>query len=218
MTPRAAAFFDVDKTLVRVNTGQLYMRFRMRKRQAGPREVLRFTRWMTQYSLGIVDIREVTTKALEAMRGVEESRFRDEMHAWYEAYVRRHVSLEGRREVVRRRAAGAIPVILSASTPYAVEPLAEDLGIEHVLCTTLEVRDGKFTGRTDRLCYGEDKVHLAEEWARAHGVDLAASSFYTDSVSDVPMLERVGEPRVVNPDPRLRVRAAARRWPVERWR
>jgi len=217
MSARVAAFFDVDKTLVRVNTGRLNMRHRVATRQAGPREVLRFTRWMTQYQLGVVDVREVTTKALGPMRGVEEARFRAEMNGWYEAYVRRHVSLEGRREVIRRRAAGAIPVILSASTPYAVEPLAADLGIEHVLCTTLEVREGRFTGRPERLCYGPDKVRLAEEWARTHGVDLRASSFYTDSVSDLPMLERVGEPRVVNPDPRLRVRAASRRWPVEKW-
>ena len=87
-----------------------------------------------------------------------------------------------------------------------------------MLCSHLEVEEGRFTGRCSLLCYGPEKVRVAQEWASEEGVDLARSSFYSDSVSDLPMLERVGDPRVVNPDPRLRVRAALNRWPVEHWR
>jgi phosphoserine phosphatase len=68
------------------------------------------------------------------------------------------------------------------------------------------------------LCFGAGKVVHASAWARDHGVDLSASAFYTDSVSDLPMLERVGEPRVINPDLRLRRVARRRGWPIESWR
>ena len=97
-------------------------------------------------------------------------------------------------------------------------PLAASLGIEHVLCTTLGVDSaGLFTGDAS-LCYGETKLARATAWASEHGIDLARSSFYTDSVSDLPVLNAVGEPRVVNPDPRLRLRAALQGWPIDIWR
>jgi phosphoserine phosphatase len=68
------------------------------------------------------------------------------------------------------------------------------------------------------ICYGPGKVEVAEAWACANGVDLAASSFYSDSSTDVPMLERVGRPYAVHPDPRLALLARSRGWPILDWR
>ena len=218
MSAGKAAFFDVDLTLVRVNTGRLYLRWRRRRGEAGLREIARFGRWFTWYSLGVLDAEDVTRKALEALAGLDEATFRRELRTWYRDWVRPEIAAAGRAEVERRRNAGFAPVILSASTPYAVGPLAEELGIEHVLCSQLEVEYGRFTGRCAELCYGLGKLRAAERWAEAHGVDLAASAFYTDSISDLPMLEAVAEPRIINPDLRLRRRARREGWPVERWR
>jgi phosphoserine phosphatase len=66
-------------------------------------------------------------------------------------------------------------------------------------------------------CYGNGKVHWAEQFAREHGVNLDQSWFYTDSYTDLPMLERVGVPRVINPDARLRRHARKRGWATESW-
>ncbi len=108
--------------------------------------------------------------------------------------------------------------ILSSSTPYVTEPVARHLGIEHVLCTRPSIRDGKFDGTHVRpACFGEGKVHWAELFAREREVDLAQSFFYTDSYSDLPMLERVGLARVVNPDTRLRRHAQRVGWSMEIW-
>jgi phosphoserine phosphatase len=94
----------------------------------------------------------------------------------------------------------------------------EDFALDAALSQGYEVKDGVFTGEPLRpICYGKGKVEMAEAWAREHGVDLAASSFYSDSVTDVPMLERVGRPFVVAPDPRLRRIARARGWPALDW-
>ncbi len=217
-TPHRAAFFDMDRTLVRVNTGNLYLRWRLARGEASLREFVRMSGWMAQYTLGIVDAPRVTALALRGLAGVDEAGFRAECDQWYATTVRAHVTRLARDAVESRRRAGYVPVILSASTPYMVGPLAVDLDIEHVLCTRLEVSDGKFTGTyVAPVVYGVGKVTVAERWAQEHRVDLVASTFYTDSVSDLPMLERVGEPRVVNPDPRLRAHAFVRRWPVEHW-
>ena len=108
--------------------------------------------------------------------------------------------------------------VVSSATRYQVEPLARDLGIEHVLCTRLEVRDGRFTGGVaPPLCYGEGKAEAARGLAASRGVDLDESFFYTDSDEDLPLLEHVGNPRPTNPNRRLAAIAARRGWPAGRF-
>ncbi len=215
---KEAALFDVDRTLVRINTGNLYMWWRYRQGEAGLRDVLRIGRWMLQYTIGIVDAPKVTKLALEALVGVEESTFRNECRRWYHDVARAYVTQCARAEVLRQQQLGRVCAILTASTPYLSQPLAEDLNIEHVLCTKLSVKDGRFTGNyLEPLCYGPGKVKVAESWAEQHHIDLERSAFFTDSISDLPMLKRVGEPRVVNADPRLRWLARRQGWRIERW-
>jgi putative phosphoserine phosphatase/1-acylglycerol-3-phosphate O-acyltransferase len=112
----------------------------------------------------------------------------------------------------RDRARGA-----RGSTIYAARPVARGIGIDHVLSTELEVEAGKFTGRPRALCFGRHKVTLAEAWAARHGIDLAASYFYSDSYNDLPMLERVGTAIAVNPDTRLSRLARRRGWSISHW-
>ena len=84
------------------------------------------------------------------------------------------------------------------------------------VCTHLVSEDGRLTGEVmPPVCYGPGKVVWGERFAAEHGVDLSASYFYTDSISDLPLLERVGQPVAVNPDPRLRRLARKRGWPIE---
>jgi putative phosphoserine phosphatase/1-acylglycerol-3-phosphate O-acyltransferase len=92
-------------------------------------------------------------------------------------------------------------------------------GLDEFCSMQYEVREGRFTGHALRpACYGEGKIHYAEGLAQQHGLDLDGSYFYTDSFSDIPMLERVGHPQVVHPDLRLRRVARERGWPLHDWR
>jgi HAD superfamily hydrolase (TIGR01490 family) len=119
------------------------------------------------------------------------------------------------RRIDEHRARGHLIALLSSTTNYLADPLAEELGIEHLLVTKLIVVDGCFTGEVERpLCYGAGKLHWARRFALEHDVDLAQSFFYTDSVTDVPMLEIVGHPQIVNPDPILRRVARRRGWSI----
>jgi HAD superfamily hydrolase (TIGR01490 family) len=216
---RAAALFDVDRTLVTVNSARLYVRWRMQRNEASIGDYLLVSRVLLQYALGTLDPEQAARAAFPSVRGQSEAHLRQECLGWYDRVVRPHISLHGRNEVERCRKRGHLVAILSASTPYLTEPLAAELAIDHVICTRLEIEDGRFTGGWERpLCYGAGKVERARVWAERHGVDLARSTFYTDSISDLPMLEVVGFPRVVNPDPRLRLVAARRRYPVEFWK
>jgi len=216
---RPAALFDVDRTLVTVNTARLYVRWRMGRSEATLAHYLQMSRVLLEYTLGTLDAEHAARAAFQTVRGHNEAQMREECRGWYERVVRPYISTHARSEVERCRQQGALVAILSASTPYLTEPLAEDLGIEHILCTRLEVADGCFTGGFEApLCYGHGKVERARRWAARHDVDLGRSTFYSDSISDLPMLEAVGSPRVINPDPRLRLVAAYRRYPVATWK
>ena len=105
--------------------------------------------------------------------------------------------------------------IISGATRFVVEPLARRLGIEHMLYTRLEGEDGRFTGRVvEPVCFEEGKIYWIQQFIEEHDIDLAKSFFYTDSVTDMPLLDLVGHPKVVNPDPLLYRQAVRRRWPV----
>ncbi len=114
------------------------------------------------------------------------------------------------------RAAGR-PVVMATTTPYdMVKPLADLLGLDAVIATRYRVsEDGTYHGTLDGpFVWSAGKLAAVRSWADAHGVDLAASYAYSDSVYDTPLLAAVGFPFVVNPDPRMAMMAAARRWPT----
>ncbi|MGF1466507.1 MAG: HAD family hydrolase [Sandaracinaceae bacterium] len=218
MPDQPAAFFDLDRTLVRVNTARRYVRWRVRQRQLGVRKVLRTSYWTVQYALGLLDAERVSREAALTLQGIDEDDFRAELAAWVEGEILREITPAARAEVEARRAAGDVLAMLTSGSPYVANPVAAHLGIGHVLCTRFEVEEGRLTGRViPPVCYGSGKVAKASAFADAHGVDLDGSRFYSDSISDVPMLERVGQPMVVNPDLRLRRLARRRGWPVLSW-
>jgi len=217
---KIAAFFDMDYTLVDANTAALYVKFLRREGLTSRRDVARTLWWSLRYRLGRLDLRQVVERIVADVAGDPEQETRDRCVGWYQQDVKRFVSPAGRAAVERHRALGHTLVLLTGNSPYISGPLAADLGFDHILCTKLEVdSDGNFTGKlVPPFAYGEGKVELAEALAAEHDLDLSKSSFYTDSHSDMPMLLRVGEPIVVNPDPRLARQATRRGWLVLEFR
>jgi HAD superfamily hydrolase (TIGR01490 family) len=119
--------------------------------------------------------------------------------------------------IAAHQAAGEPVYLVSASPEEIVAPLAEHLGVDGFLATVAEVdAAGRYTGRTDRYCYGAEKVVAMRELADAAGLDLSASASYSDSATDEPMLAAVGRAVAVNPDRELLRIARERGWEV-RW-
>ena len=218
-TPRAAAFFDVDCTLLSINSGRAWFEYQRARGEISVWMSLRSVMWLALYRLSLLDYDTVTAKVLEPYRGVSASKVDGEVQAWYEAHIEAHVCARGKAAVERHRAAGHELVLLTSGSRFLNARVAAHLNIPHVLCTEVQVDDsGALTGDYERpACYGAGKVHWAEEFARRHGISLAHSHFYSDSFSDRPMLERVGHPYAINPDPRLKRFARARGWPIEDW-
>jgi HAD superfamily hydrolase (TIGR01490 family) len=216
--PRIGAFFDVDRTLVSCNTGRLFLRDLRRRGEISALRALRALIWMAKYHLSLIDLQHVAAHLAAQMEGWIEQEFADRCRGWVEKDVLPLVVPGARAQIEKHRAEGHVLAILSTSPVYVTRPLAEALGIEEVISTRFEIADGKFTGRLDGpACVGKGKVHWAERIGAQRELDLSASWFYTDSYTDMPMLERVGNRVVVNPDPRLRRTAKRRGWPVEDW-
>jgi HAD superfamily hydrolase (TIGR01490 family) len=215
---RAAAFFDMDRTLLHCNTGTLWILWLRRHGELSLYRMARALAWIAQYKLSVLDMESVAERVIAGMAGQEERELVQKTQVFFQEWVEHQVAPKALAAIERHRAEGHVVAILSSSTPYVVEPLAQKLGIEHAICTRVRVSDGRFDGTAVKpVCYGAGKVHWAEAFAAAQGVDLGQSYFYTDSYTDLPMLERVGQARVINPDARLRRHARRVGWDVDEW-
>jgi HAD superfamily hydrolase (TIGR01490 family) len=214
-----AALFDMDRTLVRKETASLYVRYQISIGEARWRDLLQVSWWVAQYTLGIVDAPAVAAKAAKSFAGTHEPAFAARCDDWFTAWVEPHIAEAGRRAVETHRARGELLAIVTGASRHAASPLARRLGIPHVVASELEVDGaGKFTGRyVEPLCIGKGKVARAERFAAEAGFALEEATFYTDSCTDLPLLERVAEPVCVNPDVRLRRIAMQHRWRIEAW-
>lgn len=214
-----AALFDMDRTLVRKETASLYVRYQRELGEARRRDLLRVTFWVAQYTLGVIDAPDVAKRALRSLAGTSESAMSARCDDWFRRWVEPHVCDLGRRAVERHRERGDLLAIVTGASSYAAWPLARRLGIPHLVSSELEVDDtGRFTGDfVAPLCIGEGKVERTKRFAAERGFALEEAAFYSDSYTDLPLLELVAEPVAINPDPRLRRIATKRGWRVETW-
>ncbi len=214
-----AALFDMDRTLVRKETASLYVRYQREIGEATWRDQARVLWWVSQYTLGVIDAPTVAAHVTLQLAGMPETALASRCDDWFRRMVETHVCDRGRQAVARHRDAGDVLAIVTGASTYATRPLARLLDIPHVVASELEVgRDGCFTGRfVEPLCYGRGKITRTRVLAERLGFRLEESTFYSDSYTDLPLLEHVREPVIVNPDPRLARVARRRGWRVEAW-
>jgi HAD superfamily hydrolase (TIGR01490 family) len=215
--PTVAAIFDMDRTVLNVDTAMSWTRFLYARGELSRTMLAKAVYWSALYKLALLDMEEVFTRLVEDLRGDPESEMLAKCEIWYRDHVAPEIAPAARVAIEAHRRAGHAIVLATGSTNYAAGPVARGVGIDHVLSSVLEVEGGTFTGRAAALCFGHHKVALAERWAAANNVDLAASYFYSDSYNDLPMLARVGTAIAVNPDARLRRHARRARWAIQAW-
>lgn len=212
-----AAFFDMDRTVLKIDTGMSWMKFLYRRRELSALGMGRAIYWSLLYKAALLDMESLAAHLVADLEGDSEQQLVDKCRIWHHADVSGQVAPRAHEAIERHRSAGDMVVMLTGSTQYAAEVVSKSVGMDHTLCSRLEVVDGRFTGRLEQLCFGVHKVALAERFSRVHGVDLDRSVFYSDSYNDLPMMQRVGEAVAVNPDARLRRHAERVGWPIEQW-
>lgn len=209
------AFFDLDLTLISVNSGKLWVEHQYRQGQLSRSDLVRMMGYLVGYRFAILDIERVARTAVARIAGTPEQAMREEVYAWYDRDVRKHLITSMVAKVDEHRALGHELVLLTASSPYISERVCEDLGLDDFLCTRFETHAGHFTGNLDGpMCYGAGKVTWSQRWLNGRGARMDDAWFYTDSYTDLPMLKAVRHPVVVNPDPRLARWARSQNVPV----
>ena len=218
---KAAAFFDLDKTLMAGSSGMQFARVAARGGVVSRRQLWGWGVEHLRYRLrGTTDEKttEVLRVARELITGVSAKTI-ERMGPEVMAAILPRVYPQMLEEVHAHQDAGRSTFIVSAAGNDVVESLAAVLGMEGGIGTRYEVdAEGRFTGRLDGpFVYGPGKVTAMEAFARTHDIDLGTSYAYSDSLSDLPMLRAVGNPVAVNPDPPLAAIAKEEDWQVLRF-
>jgi HAD superfamily hydrolase (TIGR01490 family) len=214
---RSAAFFDLDKTIIAKSSTLAFSRPFQAGGLISRGAVLRSAYAQFVYVIGGADHDQI-----EKMRA-----FMSQLVAGWDVATVREIVADTLHNIVdplvydeavtlidEHKLAGRDVVIVSASGTEVVEPIGAMLGADIVVATRLEEVDGKYTGEIDFYAYADEKARAIRELADARGYDLESSYAYSDSVTDVPMLEAVGHAYVVNPDKELRKVATAKGWPI----
>lgn len=215
--PEVAAFFDLDRTLIQGFSALSFVADGARRGQYGPLDLAELGMAATSFQLGTIGFSAFLSGTARVMRGVKEEEFQLVGRRVFEESLGSRIHPEARAIVDAHKRRGHTVAVVSSATRFQVEPVAEELGIGHVLASQLEVRDGVLTGEIlSPSCYGVGKATAARRLAAEIGIDLdfERSWFYTDSDEDLPLLEIVGNPRPTNPNASLAKIAARRGWPA----
>ena len=209
--PTVGAFFDFDGTLISGYSAVAFLQEQVKRGNLSPRELMELVSAMISFGLGNLGFSAMMIAASQFLRGVHEDSYASFGEELFRSHIARQIYPEARALVDAHLKKGHTVAIISSATPYQVVPSARELGIEHVMCTRLEVEKGYFTGAVVQpTCFGEGKVTAAESLAAEHGVDLEQTFFYSDSDDDIQLLERIGKPRPLNPNAKLTMIAESR--------
>lgn len=214
-----AAFFDLDLTLIDVNSGVLWAKHERRLGNISRWQLGKALFWHGLYRLSLIDMETALDQAIGHYRGADSDHIDQRTRRWFHREIEPRLRPAARKAVAAHRTDGHPLVLLTNSSFWEAGVAAETWGFDAFLANKFPADEsGRLLGTFERpMCYGTGKVTRAERWADNNEIDLSKSFFYSDSYSDLPMLERVGEPRVVCPDPRLRRAARQRGWAILDW-
>lgn len=214
---RAAAFFDLDKTVIAKSSTLAFGRPFYQGGLLTRRAVLKST-----YAQFVFLVAGADADQMDRMRdylkimctGWDVAQVSQIVEETLHDLIDPLVYEEAITLIETHHAAGRDVIVVSTSGAEVVGPIAAMVGADHSIATRMAVADGRYTGEIEHYVYGEQKAASMRELAAERGYDLAASFAYSDSITDAPMLDAVGHPTAVNPDKALRALAAERGWPV----
>ncbi|MGN7778430.1 HAD-IB family hydrolase [Mycolicibacterium sp. 22603] len=214
---RTAAFFDLDKTVIAKSSTLAFSKPFFDQGLLNRRAVLKSSYAQFLFLMSGADhdqMDRMRTYLTDMCTGWDVEQVRSVVGETLHEIVDPLVFDEAANLIADHKLCGRDVVVVSASGEEIVAPIAAALGATHAMATRMVVQDGKYTGEVAFYCYGEGKVEAIRELAAREGYALEHCYAYSDSITDLPMLEAVGHPSVVNPDRALRKEAGQRDWPV----
>ncbi len=211
------AFFDLDHTILSTSSGRIMFKGSYKHGLIGKKEIRRAILINLLYQFGIISPEDAVVRWMKWYRGMSVKTIAPIAAEWTEE-LKGLVRQNAREEIRRHRESGTRTVILSASPTFICAEMKKELGMDDVLCTDLEVVDGRLTGNLKgSYCHGMGKLERARQYCRDRGFAMETAYYYADSIADLPVLEAVGNPVCVTPDRKLERMARRRGWKIVRW-
>ncbi len=218
---RVAAFFDLDKTIIATSSAFAFGREFMHNGLITTSEALQMSLAKATYMIAGQSSEQMDTtrdQLAALVAGWSVDKVREIASETMHNVVTPAIYAEARELIAFHRNAGHDVIIISASASHLVDLIAEELDIHQVVATELEVADGRFTGEILFYCKGDAKAQAIADLAEKNNYDLSASFAYSDSATDIPMLEAVGNPVAVNPDRTMKKTALENGWEIRTFR
>ena len=214
------AFFDFDQTLLDIESSRLGFRYLWERRLVSRIFVLKVLAVNVFYKRHWLSDEKMAKLLIRFYRNRQLGEFQQGAAAFYQDYLKPHLAPNIQARVDKHRRQRHRLILISGSVRYMLEPVAEDLGFDYLLCTDLEIgKDGLLTGRAKGpICLDGNKRILAESLARKVNLDLGSSYAYGNHQSDIPLLKLIGNPYAVEPTEPLRKVAQANNWPILTYR
>lgn len=215
--PQVVAAFDFDGTLIGGYSGAMLYKERRKRKEVTRDEVTETFSVMFKVLTRMVEGNEMVARAFAQWEGKSEAEMEELSNHIYENAIQDSVFPEMRDILEAHRKAGHTLVVATSASRYQAEPAVKALGIDHLLCTELEVKDGKLTGRIDgENLYGAGKAAAIAQFVTQQGASLDQTHFYADGSEEVGLMQSVGHPHPVNPGSKLLEAAKSNHWPVLR--
>jgi len=213
---KTAAFFDFDRTLLSADSAALGLRYLWDMGFLSPAFIAKALALNALFKRHLISETSIVSRLMTFYRGKPLAPFEDGVCEFYFDQLKPRLAPGILERLARHREQGHVTVLISGSMRYMLRAVVKDLGIDHLVCSTLETGpDGLLTGRTtDGLCIAENKARLARTLAAREGIALSRSHAYGNHQSDIPLLSLVGHPVAVEPTAPLRRAARKRGWPI----
>ncbi|SFH22757.1 HAD family hydrolase [Modicisalibacter xianhensis] len=210
------AIFDLDNTLISIDSDHAWGQFLVEQGAVDP---VRYheanERFLEDYKNGTLDIHAYLELALKPLAEYS----REQLNAWHQQFmaskIEPHILPKGEELLARHRERGDTLLIITATNRFVTGPIAERLGVDDLIAVEPECVDGRYTGRVHGTpSFREGKVERLETWLSRNATSLHDAWFYSDSLNDLPLLEKVDHPVAVDPDDTLRREAERRDWRI----
>ena len=212
------AFFDLDLTLISGVSGKILMKEAYKNGIMSSNHIFQGIVFSFLHKFNLMNPDRIMEKMVSNMKGISESTIKKLINKIFDNQFKSSIREKSVEEIKQHKNNHGKTVILSASMPYICEPLKEILKMDDVICSSLEVENGKFTGKPKgNFCYGEEKYLRAIKYCEEHNFSFMDAYFYSDSISDLPLLQVVGNPMCVCPDDSLRKIANKCGWTICDW-
>ncbi|HIF48337.1 MAG TPA: HAD family hydrolase [Cytophagales bacterium] len=212
----ALAIFDLDHTLLSGDSDHAWGQFLVDRGLVDPEvHQRRNDHFYEQYKAGSLDIHEYLEFAMRPLTEYDADHMHAERDIFLNDRIEPLVSQKARDLIRHHEERGDTLLIITATNGFVTYPIAERLGIAHIIAPHPEVIDGRYTGKTVGIpSFQDGKVTRLKSWMEEHQHDMQGSYFYSDSHNDLPLLRLVDHPVAVDPDPTLQAEAEANGWPV----